>query len=666
MPKFLAALAVAALCSPVLLRAADRPAAAASTFAEFAQVIRTDNLPALSILAHGSSGINATNSSGNTPLHYAATYGSVRAVRALLAAGANPNARNASGATPLLYGAWNLERTRALAEKGGDVKAANKQGVTPLMVACSTHGNLATLRFLIDRGADVHAVDDFKTDALMHCADRGDAEMLSLLVANGASVRSANRAGFTALQLATAVPFQERLRILLAAGSDPNASNNFAGMVKNGPIALIHLTPLMTLVPYGTPAAVHLLLNAGARINDSDSRKMTPLMLSIATDQANPAVVKLLIAAGADVNAHDQNGESVLDWALKYRQPDILALLAAAGAKAKTVPSVPPASGTSAAQNPAEALNRAAPLLVKANTGFFREGGGCGGCHHQAAYARIHGAWKDAGSESAAKLRQPFLDAMVAAHPLIAGASPVLGDFPGDIDPGLYMLAAYSEMHVPANDTTDLLLHYIVSRQDRSGAWISLGIARPPLEDSTITRTVYAMRGLKQYAWPARQSEMDERLARAGKWLLHAKPATTYEAAERLLGLQIAGMKSSQLRSDADRIIAAQRTDGGWAQTPFLDSDAYATGMVLDILYKTGFAAADHPVYRRGVAYLLRNQYPDGSWYVRSRAPKFQPYFQSGFPFAHDQWISSAATSWALIALSRATNGSSLPQLATR
>ena len=47
-------------------------------------------------------------------------------------------------------------------------------------------------------------------------------------------------------------------------------------------------------------------------------------------------------------------------------------------------------------------------------------------------------------------------------------------------------------------------------------------------------------------------------------------------------------------------------------------------------------------------------QLPDGSWHVASRAPKFQPYFQSGFPHDHDQWISSAATSWGAIALSYA------------
>jgi hypothetical protein len=30
---------------------------------------------------------------------------------------------------------------------------------------------------------------------------------------------------------------------------------------------------------------------------------------------------------------------------------------------------------------------------------------------------------------------------------------------------------------------------------------------------------------------------------------------------------------------------------------------------------------------------------------------KIQPYFESGFPYGHDQWISQAGTAWAAMAL---------------
>jgi N-acyl-D-amino-acid deacylase len=58
--------------------------------------------------------------------------------------------------------------------------------------------------------------------------------------------------------------------------------------------------------------------------------------------------------------------------------------------------------------------------------------------------------------------------------------------------------------------------------------------------------------------------------------------------------------------------------------------------------------------FTRGRDYLLRTQFPDGSWYVASRAPKLQPYFESAFPYGHDQWISVSATAWAVIALAPA------------
>jgi N-acyl-D-amino-acid deacylase len=59
--------------------------------------------------------------------------------------------------------------------------------------------------------------------------------------------------------------------------------------------------------------------------------------------------------------------------------------------------------------------------------------------------------------------------------------------------------------------------------------------------------------------------------------------------------------------------------------------------------------------YERGIQYLLNTQQEDGSWYVRTRAMAFQPYFDAGFPHGFDQWISAAGTSWATLALSMAS-----------
>ena len=68
---------------------------------------------------------------------------------------------------------------------------------------------------------------------------------------------------------------------------------------------------------------------------------------------------------------------------------------------------------------------------------------------------------------------------------------------------------------------------------------------------------------------------------------------------------------------------------------------------------ESGVAAKFSGAYEKGVAYLLKTQLDDASWYVRSRAVKLQPYFQSGFPDDHEQWISYGATANAAVGLLR-------------
>jgi squalene cyclase len=136
-------------------------------------------------------------------------------------------------------------------------------------------------------------------------------------------------------------------------------------------------------------------------------------------------------------------------------------------------------------------------------------------------------------------------------------------------------------------------------------------------------------------------------------WLQRATPRNTYQHALQLLALSAAGAGKDTVKSVADSLLAQQRSDGGWAGNPNLGSDAHSTGVALHALRESGFLSAVGLAHRRGVQYLLSTQYPDGSWYVRSRAAGVQPYFQSGFPFEHDQWISAAATGWAAEALAR-------------
>ena len=83
---------------------------------------------------------------------------------------------------------------------------------------------------------------------------------------------------------------------------------------------------------------------------------------------------------------------------------------------------------------------------------------------------------------------------------------------------------------------------------------------------------------------------------------------------------------------------------------PAMASDAYATGEALYALRVSGMPSGKRRL-SKGRSYLLRTQLDDGTWFVRSRAFGFQPYFESGFPHGIDQFISASATAWAAIAL---------------
>src|SRR5262249_61548174 len=54
-----------------------------------------------------------------------------------------------------------------------------------------------------------------------------------------------------------------------------------------------------------------------------------------------------------------------------------------------------------------------------------------------------------------------------------------------------------------------------------------------------------------------------------------------------------------------------------------------------------------------GLRFLLERQEDNGTWHGARRTFPFQPTMKSGFPHHRDSWISAAATSWAVLALTR-------------
>src|SRR5262249_7888693 len=101
----------------------------------------------------------------------------------------------------------------------------------------------------------------------------------------------------------------------------------------------------------------------------------------------------------------------------------------------------------------------------------------------------------------------------------------------------------------------------------------------------------------------------------------------------------------------ATKLLAAHHEDGGWSQLDSLPTDAYATGQSLYALNQSGQLSTDAPAYKKGLSFLLRTQFEDGSWKVQTRSYPVVPYVYSGFPHDNNQFISAAGSNWATMAL---------------
>jgi hypothetical protein len=214
-----------------------------------------------------------------------------------------------------------------------------------------------------------------------------------------------------------------------------------------------------------------------------------------------------------------------------------------------------------------------------------------------------------------------------------------------------YCLFAYAAENLPANEYTDSWVHHLSVIQGRDGQWFN-NLPRPPIQSGDIGATALAVHALQKYPLPGRKAEFATRVDRARRWLWKQQAGNNEASIFQLLGLAWAGEPANKLQPLAKALLRQQQADGGWAQLPNLKSDAYATGQALYALCSSGCAESSNPAIENGKRFLLNTQLEDGTWYVHRRAFPFQPTMQSGFPHGKDSWISAAATSWAVLALS--------------
>lgn len=303
-----------------------------------------------------------------------------------------------------------------------------------------------------------------------------------------------------------------------------------------------------------------------------------------------------------------------------------------------------------------DAIERGLAIVQKAAKNYpaHRQ---CFSCHHQTLPLLAMAEAREAGfkidEEAFEATKQHTLKSFSSRLEKLRAARGI-GGRANTVSYGLWALDVAG--HQP-DDTTAAMVDFLLKNQNEDGRWTPQS-NRPPLEESPVAVTVLSSYYMRRFAQERHGDDVEKSIRKARAWLADAPLASQEDHAFGLWGLSLLADDSDadvQKRTDELRsnILAAQREDGGWAQNVKMESDAYATGQTLYVLSEVG-VSPESDVVRAGVEFLLKTQQEGGSWRVETRSKPVQVFFDNGDPHGKSQFISIAATSWAVAALARA------------
>lgn len=316
---------------------------------------------AVGVLLRQQLDVDTAQADGATALHWAAYWNERDTLERLIGAGANVDAENDYGATPLWVACANRHAriVKRLLEDGANPNMGLRSGET-LLMRCAHTGDAAAVRALLTHGADVHATEPSRGQtALMWAVANRHPDVTRVLLEHGAAVDARTTAvrqlrgtgersttspsgatyfdagGFTPLLFAARHGALDSARLLLDAGADLNDS------AADGNSALV----MAAMSGHGQLG--ELLLDRGA---DPDASGAGYAALHAAVLRSQPGLVRALLATGANPNARLVKSTPVPRWtyqfiftlrekgatpfmlAAKYLEPEMLRMLAAAGA----------------------------------------------------------------------------------------------------------------------------------------------------------------------------------------------------------------------------------------------------------------------------------------------------------------------------------------------
>ena len=581
--------------------------------------------------------VNTADSEGTTALMHSVIESNVKMVKLLIDAHADVNAKNAVDSTALMYAATNFAKTKLLVDAGADVKAKSKRGSTPMSVAVTTFGSTPVLKLLVSKGAPPE-------DRLMaSAASKGDLEAIQYLVSIGVP---AGDAASSSISAAIQMRCETCVRLLVekgapANGARPNGTLSTAVGASTGSV-------LNDSVKRAMPELSQFLVDHGASLESKDREGFTLLMQAVLSMDPPPArdrMVEWLLSKGVDVNAKNDRGDTAYLLAARVGIRSTLDLLVKAGAK-EVKEEWPKPVGAASAE---AAVKKVLPLLEMGGEPNFKARA-CVSCHSNSLPQMAVGLARKKGFNVNAEQVKKEVGFAVATDMPYLEPNRLGTSIGGGSDTIGYTLMGMAAAGAPADALTDAHIHYLSLNQAPDGAFRNTSY-RPPSEYGAFTTTAVALRAIKLYPLPGRREEFEERVTRAKRWLLSAKPFSMEERSMQLNALADAGASASERAPFVKALKSAQNQDGSWSQLPGIGPDAYATGQALYALHVSGDVPVKDPTYQKGVEWLLQNQLADGSWFAPSRAVPVQPHTFESFPNGWHQFISEAASSWATMAL---------------
>jgi ankyrin repeat protein len=259
--------------------------------------------------------VNHRNNNGDTALMKAAESGNAAAVNLLIQHGADVRLVNKSGDSAAFGAAAGgyLNIMKLLIQHGANVRATVKRDYTQLVqAAVSNQPHVA--EYLISSGVSAHTVDSNGGTALHWAAASslsGTATM-RVLLQHGADVNACDVKARTSLHLAAISSQADKVEVLIAAGADVLRCESAACTALHTAIYCNHLEIVKLLLQHGADA----VLNTMQCKQSDDYGAVSALMLCKDT-----AMLKLVLAAGGDVHPVTSSGDTCLHIAARHSYP---------------------------------------------------------------------------------------------------------------------------------------------------------------------------------------------------------------------------------------------------------------------------------------------------------------------------------------------------------